>query len=69
MPGLEVVKFFCSIQLSMKLVLLKNLKLLTTASSLLLNTDEHGIFSANKYENQLAIVEIFLFIRENFMLR
>ena len=35
----------------MNFVLLINLKLLTTANSLLLNIAEHDIFSANKYEN------------------
>ena len=55
----------CSTQLSMKFVLLINLKLLTTANSFLLNITEHEIFSANKYEN----ANIFIFIsRENFML-
>ena len=49
---LEVIKLFsCSTQLSMKFVLLINLKLLTTANSFLLNIAEHETFSANKYEN------------------
>ena len=42
--GLEVIKLFFmlnSTQLSMKLVLLINLKLLTTANSFLLNIAEH----------------------------
>ena len=57
--------FFCSTQLSMKFVLLINLKLLTIANSFLLIIAEHENFSANKYEN----VGIFIFIsRENFML-
>ena len=43
--------FSCSTQLSMKLVLLINLKLLTMANSFLLNIAEHEIYSANKYEN------------------
>ena len=48
----EVIKHFsCSTQLSMKVVLLMNLKLLTIANSFLLNITEHEIFSANKYEN------------------
>ena len=51
-PGPEVIKLFsCSTQLSMKFVLLMNLKLLTIANSFLLNIAEHEIFSANKYEN------------------
>ena len=37
--------------MSMKFFMLKDLKLLTTANSLLLNIAEHEIFSANKYEN------------------
>ena len=57
--GHEVIKLFsCSTQLSMKFVLLINLKLLTIANSFLLNIAEH--------EN---IVGIFIFIsRENFIL-
>ena len=48
----EVIKHFsCSTQLSMKLVLLINLKLLTIANSFLLNIAEHENFSADKYEN------------------
>ena len=43
--------FLCSTQLSMKFVLLINLKLLTTANSVLLIIAEHENFSANKYEN------------------
>ena len=43
--------FPCSTWLSMNFVLLINLKLLTTANSLLLNIAEHDIFSANRYEN------------------
>ena len=47
--GPEVIKLFsCSTQLSMKFVLLINLKLLTTANSFLLNIAEHENFSANK---------------------
>ena len=49
--GPEVIKLFsCSTQLSMKFILLINLKLLTIANSFLLNLSEHEIFSANKYE-------------------
>ena len=49
-PGPEVIKLFsCSIQLSMKFVLLVNLKLLIIANSFLLNIAEHENFSANKY--------------------
>ena len=45
----EVIKLFsCSTQLSMKFVLLINLKLLTTANSFLLNIAEHENSSANK---------------------
>ena len=52
LPDPEVIKHFsCSTQLSMKFVLLINLKLLTTANSFLLNTTEHENSSANKYEN------------------
>ena len=67
--GLEVIKLFsCSTQLSMKFVLLINLKLLTIANSFLLNIAEH--------ENSLlinmkmpTIVGIFIFIsRKIFML-
>ena len=43
--------FSCSTQLSMKNVLLINLKFLTIAKSFLLNIAEHENFSANKYEN------------------
>ena len=51
-PGPKVVKLFsCSTQLSMKFVLLINLKLLTNANSFLLNIADHEKFSANKYEN------------------
>ena len=49
--GLEVIKLFsCSTQLSLKFVLLINLKLLTIANSFLLNINVHENFSANKYE-------------------
>ena len=64
-PGLKVIKLFsCSTQLSMKFVLLINLKLLTSANSFLLGIPvaEHGNFSANKYENAMknaTIVGIF----------
>ena len=51
-PGPEVIKLFsCSTQLSMKFVLLINLKLLAIEKSFLLNIAEHENFSANKYEN------------------
>ena len=65
--GREVIKFFsCSTQLSMKFVLLINLRLLTVANSFLLNIAEHENLSANKYES--ANYCIFIFIsRENFM--
>ena len=50
--GAEVIKQFSrSIQLSMKLVLLRNLKLLTIANYFLLIIAEHENFSGNKYEN------------------
>ena len=50
--GPEVIKLFsCSTQLSMKLALLINLKLLIIGNSLLLNIAEHENFPANKYEN------------------
>ena len=66
-PGPEVIKlFYCSTQLSMKFVLLINLKLLTIANSFLLYIAEHEIFAANKYENAIGI---FIFMsKENFML-
>ena len=65
-PGPKVIKLFsCSTQLSMKFVLLINLKLLTIANFFLINIAEHENFSANKYENAI----IFIFISsENFML-
>ena len=44
-------RFSCSTQLSMKFVLLINLKLLIIANSILLNIAEHENFSASKYEN------------------
>ena len=50
--GPEAIKLFlCSTQLSIKFVLLINLKLLTIANSFLLNIAKHENFSANKYEN------------------
>ena len=50
----RVIKLFsCSTRLSMKFVMLINLKLLTIANAFLLNIAEHEIFSANKYENLL----------------
>ena len=50
--GPEVIKLFsCSTQLSMKFVLLINLKLLTIAYYSLLNIVEHEHFSAHEYEN------------------
>ena len=67
-PGSELIKpFSCSTQLSMKFVLLINLKLLTIINSFLVKKAEHENFSSdNKYEN---IVGIFIFIsRENSML-
>ena len=52
LPGSEVIKLFsCSTQISMKFVLLINLKILAMAISFLLNIAEHEHFSANKYEN------------------
>ena len=67
--GPEVMKLFsCSTQLSMKFVMLINLKLLTIANSFLLNIAEHETFFAYKYENT-NFVGIFIFIsRENFIL-
>ena len=51
-PGPEVIKLFsCSTQMSMKFVVLTNLKLLSVANSFLLHINEHENFSANKYEN------------------
>ena len=50
--GLGVIKMFpCSVQLSMKLVLLINLKLPNIAIFFLLNIAERENFSVNKYEN------------------
>ena len=50
--GSEVIKLFSnSTQLSMKFVMLINIKLLNIAISFLLNIAEHENFSANKYEN------------------
>ena len=68
--GPELIKLFsCSTQLSMKFVLLINIKLLTIANSFLRNIAEHENFSANEYENANTIVGIFIFIsREIFML-
>ena len=52
LSGLKVIKLFsCSVQLSIKFVLLINLKLLTIANSFLLEIAAHENFSANKYEN------------------
>ena len=51
-PGPKVIKLFsCSTQLSMKFVLLINLRLLIIAIFFLLNIEEHENFSANIYEN------------------
>ena len=51
-PGPEIIKHFLRpTQLSMKFVLLINLKYLTIANSFLPNVAEHEKFSANKYEN------------------
>ena len=48
----KVIKLFsCSTQLSGKLVLLINLKLLKIPNSFFLNIADHENFSANKYEN------------------
>ena len=48
----KVIKLFsCSTQLSMKFVLLINLKILAFVNSFLLNITEHENFSANKYQN------------------
>ena len=48
-PGPEIIKCFpCSTQLSLKLVLIINLKLQTIANSFLLNIAEHEHFSADK---------------------
>ena len=68
-PDPEVIKLFsCSAQLSMKFVLLINLKLLITANSFLLNIAEHEHFFANKYENA-NYCGIYIFIsREDFTL-
>ena len=47
----EVIKLFHATPLSMKFVLLINLKLVTIANSFLINVAEHENFSVNKYEN------------------
>ena len=50
--GPKVIKLFsCSAQLSIKFVILINLKLLTILNFFMLNIAEHENFSANKYEN------------------
>ena len=60
--------FSCLTQLSMKFVLLINLRLLTIANAFLLNIGDHEKFSVDKCEI-LTVVGIFIFIgRENFML-
>ena len=65
-PGPEIIKHFSySTQLSMKYVLLINLKLLTIASSFWLNKAEHEKFSANQYEMS-TIVGIFISISREF---
>ena len=68
-PGPEVIKrFSCSTYLSMKFILLINLKLLTIAKSFLLNIAKHEI-SLLINMKMPTIVGIFIFIyRENFML-
>ena len=43
--------FSCSVQLSIKFVLLLNLKLLLIVNAFLLNIAEHENFSADKYKN------------------
>ena len=53
-PCPEVIKLFsfpCSTQLSIKVLMLINLKLLTMLNSFLLNIAEHEKSSDNKYEN------------------
>ena len=51
-PGPKVIKLFsCSSVLSMKFVLLINLKLLKAAICFFLNIAEHENFSAKEYEN------------------
>ena len=61
--GPEVIKLFlCSTQLSMKFVLLMNLKLLTIANSFFLNIAEHEIIYANKYENANYCLHFFIYI-------
>ena len=68
-PGPEVIKLFsCSTQLSMKFLLLINLKLLTIANSFLLNIAEHEIFSANKYENANYCWHFHIYLQRKFLL-
>ena len=52
-PGPEVIKLFVPDSVEHEIFLLVNLKLLTTAYSVLLNIHvvEHENFFANKYEN------------------
>ena len=50
--GPKVIKLFsCLTPMSMKFFMLIDLKILKIENSFLLNTAEHEIFSANKYEN------------------
>ena len=51
MAAILDIRYISSAELSMKFVLLINIKLLTIANSFLLNIAEHELFSANKYEN------------------
>ena len=67
-PNDEVINFsffLCSAQLSMKFVLLINLKLLTIANSILLKIAEQGHFSANNYENVNYYQHFHINSREN----
>ena len=67
--GSEVIKpFSCSAQLSMKFILIINLKLVIIANSLLLNTVEQENFSAHTYENTNYNWAFSYLSIENFML-
>ena len=68
LSGPDVIKLVsCLTQLSMKFVLIVNLKLLTIANTFLLNIVEHENFSANKYENANYCYINFIISREKFI--
>ena len=66
-PDREVIKCFSySTQLSMKFVLLINLKLRTIAITFLLKIVEHENFSANKYENANYCWHFHIYLQKKF---